>query len=101
VLNDEAPSYLATSALAQLYVIPLTQTSPFPILPTTSSNLALYLQSAMRDSRAPKVQNDLSNGMLRLARIAGMCYPEEVVDPDKKEREPRRSIGGLFKRVVG
>jgi hypothetical protein len=99
-LNEPAP-YLANRADSQLYVIPLSPTSPFPILPISLPNLALYLQSAMRDSRVRKVQNDPSNGMRRLAKVVMDCYPEEVVNPDKEERKPSRGVGNLFKRVVG
>jgi hypothetical protein len=100
VLSGETPPHLTMSHLSQLYVIPLSQTSPFPILPIALPNLALYLQSAMRDSRARKVQNDPSNGMRRLAEIVRSCYPDEVIGHDK-EREHARGVGGLFKRVVG
>ena len=101
VLSGNTPAHLMTSPLSQIYVIPLSASSPFPILPISLPNLALYLQSAMQDSRARKVQNDPSNGMRRLAKMVDAYYPEEVVGPDKDDKEPGRGMGGLFKRVVG
>ncbi|GJJ06183.1 hypothetical protein Clacol_000372 [Clathrus columnatus] len=81
-----------------IYAIPLSPTSPFPILPITFPNIALYLQSAMKDSRARKVRHD---SFRRLAKIVQSCYPEEVVPPTQEERKPSRGVGNLFKRVVG
>lgn len=80
-----------------IYAIPLSPTSPFPILPITFPKLALYLQSAMKDSRARKVRHD---SFRRLAKIVQSCYPEEVMPPVQEEKKPSRGVGNLIKRVV-
>lgn len=99
-LGEPTP-YLVNDTQSQFYVIPLSAASPFPILPISLSNLALYLQSAMRDSRARKVQNDPPNGMRRLAKMVAECYPEEVANWEQEGWKPSRGVGNLFKRVVG
>ncbi|KIJ49337.1 hypothetical protein M422DRAFT_27697 [Sphaerobolus stellatus SS14] len=91
---------------SEIYVIPLSPTSPFPILPITLSNLALYLHSALRDSRSRKVQNDPLNGMRRLAKLIGNFYPDEVPTTQSnasqaEEKKVSKGVGGLFKRVIG
>jgi len=92
---------------SEIYVVPLSAGSPFPILPITLPNLALYLQSAMNDSIARKVQSDLTNSMRRLARFVGSFYPEEG-QSDAGEGIGSSSggrvtdvFGGILGRVVG
>ncbi|KAF8586713.1 hypothetical protein K439DRAFT_1408442 [Ramaria rubella] len=101
-----ASSSSSTTMIQQLYTVPLSPSSPFPILPISLPNVALYLQSAMRDSRARKVQSDVTGGMRRLARMVGACYPEEEAEweREREERERERRGGGrwgLLRRMVG
>ncbi|KAF8507471.1 hypothetical protein BU17DRAFT_57392 [Hysterangium stoloniferum] len=98
--GEELRHITAVNVNSQLYVIPLSATSPFPILPITFPNIALYLQCAMRDSRARRVQNDPSSGMRRLAKIVMACYPDEITQ-EAEEKKSSRSVGNLLKRVVG
>ncbi|EGN93019.1 hypothetical protein SERLA73DRAFT_146160 [Serpula lacrymans var. lacrymans S7.3] len=90
----------AESPMAKYYVIPSTNSTPYPTLPINFPNLAMYLQSAVQDSR--KAANDSSSGLRKLANYIDTCYPndsEPVNSLDDKE-VTRRGVGGMFKRVI-
>ncbi|KAF8897684.1 hypothetical protein BD779DRAFT_1432134 [Infundibulicybe gibba] len=83
------------TAVSKIYSIPATDSMPYPALPITFPNLAMYLQAALEDSR--RFANDSSSGMRKLARMVETCYPMDV----SSEPQERGSVGGLFKRVIG
>ncbi|KAJ7178985.1 hypothetical protein C8R46DRAFT_1072091 [Mycena filopes] len=68
---------------------------PFPALPITFPNMAMYLQAALEESR--KYVNDSSSGMRKLAKMVETCYPVESNGADGE----RSRVGGLFKKVIG
>ncbi|KAG6869321.1 hypothetical protein C0993_000074 [Termitomyces sp. T159_Od127] len=92
----EIPTLLrnaAESPLSRTYTIPASDSVPFPTLPITFPNLALYLQAALEESR--RYINDSHSDYRKLAKMITMCYPDEDIAPDPPERR------GLFKRVMG
>lgn len=95
LLRDGADSEMAT-----YYTIPATTRTPHPTLPITFPNMAMYLQSALEDSR--RAMNDSSSGLRKLAKYVDTYYANdhEVVGVED-ETEVRRSFGGgLFKKVI-
>ncbi|KAJ7781080.1 hypothetical protein B0H16DRAFT_1497015 [Mycena metata] len=81
--------------LSKCYTIPSTAAVPFPALPITFPNMAMYLQAALEESR--KYVNDSSSGMRKLAKMVETCYPVE----SNGEEGERSRVGGLFKKVIG
>ena len=59
--------------MSKYYSIPATQNTPYPTLPISFPNLAVYLASAVEDSR--RVAHDNSGDMQRLAKTLDMLYP--------------------------
>ena len=62
--------------IAKYYTIPATQNTPYPTLPIGFPSVAVYLASAVYDSR--RTERDDSGGMGRLAKILDTLYPAEV-----------------------
>ncbi|KAH7887613.1 hypothetical protein F5I97DRAFT_859728 [Phlebopus sp. FC_14] len=90
----------AESSMAKYYVVPSTSTTPYPTLPINFPNLAMYLQSAVQDSR--RAANDSSSGMRRLANYIDNCYPNDSETAALDQGgQPRRGVGGMLKRVIG
>lgn len=89
------------SHMAKYYVVPSTPTTPYPTLPINFPNLAMYLQSAVQDSR--RAANDSSSGVRKLAQYIDGCYQTEAerVAPIDGEVVSKRGVGGMFKRVMG
>lgn len=89
------------SHMAKYYVVPSTPTTPFPNLPINFPNLAMYLQSAVQDSR--RASNDGSSGLRKLAQYIDNCYQTEAegIAPIDQEVVSKRGVGGMFKRVMG
>ncbi|KAJ7228507.1 hypothetical protein GGX14DRAFT_413509 [Mycena pura] len=81
--------------LSRYYTIPSTPNVPFPSLPISFPNMALYLHAALEESR--RYMNDSSSGIRKLAKLVEMCYPTYV--DSTGEDEPSR-MGGLFKKVI-
>lgn len=91
------------SPLARWYSVPSTPATPYPALPITLPNYALYLQAVLRDSR--RAMNDSSSGLRRLAKSIDMIYPPttehmegfgpEMATPD------RHRVGNFFRRALG
>jgi hypothetical protein len=91
----------ADSPMAKYYVVPATNSTPYPTLPINFPNLAMYLQSAVEDSR--KAANDSSGGVRKLAHNIDSCYPRDNERPDSldlSETSRSRGVGGMFKRVI-
>ncbi|KAJ6539502.1 hypothetical protein B0H19DRAFT_1179359 [Mycena capillaripes] len=83
--------------LSKFYTIPSSAAVPFPALPITFPNMAMYLQAALEESR--KYMSDSSSGMRKLAKMVETCYPNiEQANGDDGERS---RMGGLFKKVIG
>ncbi|KAG6336523.1 hypothetical protein ID866_2545 [Astraeus odoratus] len=90
----------AESPMAKYYVVPSTPTTPYPVLPINFPNLAMYLQSAVQDSR--RAINDGSSGMRKLAHYIDTCYPGDYEGTATLDNEaPRRGVGGMLRRVIG
>jgi hypothetical protein len=88
---------------SKTYTIPSTASIPHPTLPISFPNMAMYLQSALEESR--KAAGDSSGGLRKLARMVDSCYPS-ASEPDSgcvegSEASERMTMGGLLKRVIG
>ncbi|KAG1892302.1 hypothetical protein F4604DRAFT_1565739 [Suillus subluteus] len=89
----------ADSPMAKYYVVPATNSTPYPTLPINFPNLAMYLQSAVQVSR--KAAHDGSSGLRRLALNIDTCYPRDDGRPISTDfSDTSRSLGGMFKRVI-
>lgn len=84
--------------LSKFYTIPSSPAVPFPALPISFPNMAMYLQAALEESR--KYMADSSSGMRRLGKMVETCYPQ-MVEPGEDEGSERSRVGGLFKKVIG
>jgi hypothetical protein len=91
----------AESPMAKYYVVPPTATTPHPTLPINFPNLAMYLQSAVQDSR--RASSDSSSGVRKLANYIDNCYQNEAesATPIDQAVSVRRGVGGMFRRVIG
>ncbi|PFH51408.1 hypothetical protein AMATHDRAFT_142541, partial [Amanita thiersii Skay4041] len=85
------------TSLSKRYTIPACPTVPFPTLPITFPDLAMYLHASLEVSR--RYLNDSSSGMRKLAKMIDSCYPH--TDSGSVGEPERRSMGDLFKRVMG
>ncbi|TFK43654.1 hypothetical protein BDQ12DRAFT_675338 [Crucibulum laeve] len=92
VLHDAADT-----PVSKTYTIPSTDAVPYPTLPITLPNLAMYLQAALEESR--NYLSDSSSGLRKLAKMVETCYPS--AEDISLEPPERTSMGGLFKRVIG
>ncbi|KAG6833906.1 hypothetical protein H0H87_007917 [Tephrocybe sp. NHM501043] len=81
------------SAVSKTYTIPATTLVPYPTLPITFPDLAMYLQAALDESR--RYLNDNHSDYRKLAKMITTCYPDEDVLYEQTERR------GLFQRVMG
>ncbi|KAJ7068424.1 hypothetical protein C8F01DRAFT_978294 [Mycena amicta] len=82
--------------LSKCYTIPATTNVPFPALPISFPNMALYLQAALEESR--RFTSDSSSGMRKLAKMVETCYPAAS---DSKSEDERSRMGGLLKKFRG
>jgi hypothetical protein len=83
--------------LSKTYTIPATPSVPFPSLPITFPNLALYLQAALDDSR----RQSESNPHHKLAKMVEICYANDNVPNGIDEPDKPTGVSGLFKKVIG
>lgn len=81
--------------LSKTFTIPSTPAVPYPPLPISFPNLAMYLQAALDESR--RFAHDSSSGMRKLAKMLDTCYGSETPTSSSSER----TVGGLFKKVIG
>jgi hypothetical protein len=88
----------ADTPLSKVYTIPSTESTPYPALPISFPNMAMYLQAALDESR--RYMYDSSSGIRKLAKMIDICYPCAFED-DEVEGAERSTVGGLFKRVIG
>ncbi|KIY49357.1 hypothetical protein FISHEDRAFT_41824 [Fistulina hepatica ATCC 64428] len=77
--------------ISKYFTIPSSATVPYPDLPISFPNLALYLQAALDASR----RSPSDSGQRRLAKMIDFCYPTLRLEED----EPSGSVGGLFKKA--
>jgi len=69
--------------VTQFFTVPSTTESPYPTLPITFPNLALYLQSVLEDSR--QAANDVNGSYRRLGKMLDTYYREEIERPVEDE----------------
>ena len=83
--------------VSKTYTVPAIDGIPYPPLPITFPNLAMYLNAVLETSR--RYMNDSSSGVRKLAKIMDMCYPTapDPTEPSSSER----GVGRLLKKVVG
>ena len=90
------------SSLSKCFTVPSTPTTPFPTLPVSLPDYAMYLHAVLEASR--RANNDSTSGFRKLAKMVDSLYPQspnasglgvEFNGPD------RRGVSGLFKRVLG
>ncbi|KAJ7507974.1 hypothetical protein B0H11DRAFT_1705642 [Mycena galericulata] len=97
---SSVPTLLRDSSdtmLSKCYTIPSSDSVPFPALPITFPNMAMYLQAALDESR--RYVSDSSSGVRKLAKMVETCYPTETeADGDIGERS---RVDRLFKKVIG
>ena len=77
---------------SKYYTIPATFNTPHPILPISFPNMAVYLASAVEDSR--RMAHDNSSGMKRLAKTLDALYPAQV-ELGFEDDEP----GGMVSKI--
>ncbi|KAJ7590865.1 hypothetical protein C8J56DRAFT_781370, partial [Mycena floridula] len=86
----------ADSPVSKAYTVPATDSMPYPSLPISFPNLAMYLHAALAESR--RFTHDSSSGVRKLGRMVDTCYPGSDTTPSGSSE---RSVGGLFKKVIG
>jgi hypothetical protein len=92
------------TSLSKFYAVPATGRNPFPKMPITFPNLAMYLHSVLDESR--RMINDSSSGIRKLAKSIDSCYPAVALDAiDEQDGESIgiggvRSIGGRLKDIM-
>ena len=89
------------SQVSKYYTIPATPKTPFPKLPITMPSMAMYLASALEDSR--RALGDASSGLRRLAKMVDQFYPDEpgpIVIDEEGRRRGRTLIGRLMGRTL-
>lgn len=87
----------ADGAMSKWFSVPATSKTPYPSLPISFPDLAMYLQSALEDSRG--ANHDRSSGLNRLAKAVDTFYPSRVA-PDNEDPE-RQGFTGRFQKLFG
>ncbi|KAL5488011.1 hypothetical protein ACEPAI_6119 [Sanghuangporus weigelae] len=89
------------SNLSKCFTVPATANTPYPTLPMTLPELALYLLAVLDESR--RAANDSSGGMRKLAKTIDSLYPADSLEGVAPEFDyPNKGgVGKFFKRVVG
>ncbi|KAG7096783.1 hypothetical protein E1B28_004193 [Marasmius oreades] len=83
----------ADTPLSKIFTVPSTDSKPYPLLPVTFPNLALYLQAALEESR--RYLSDSSSGFRKLTKMIQLCYPSSY-EPDSSNEGG--GVGKLFKK---
>ncbi|KAF7307777.1 hypothetical protein MKEN_01137800 [Mycena kentingensis (nom. inval.)] len=78
----------STDTESQCYTIPETANVPFPVLPITFPDMAVYLQAALNESRRAADENE--GGMGKLSKMVASCYPS-AFGPGPDEDRPKTS----------
>ncbi|KAH9062801.1 hypothetical protein EDB87DRAFT_263828 [Lactarius vividus] len=87
------------SHVSKYYTIPATSRTPLPKLPITMPSMAMYLASALEDSR--RALSDASSGVRRLAKMVDQFYPNESTPAAGEEEVRRRGGRALIGRLMG
>ncbi|KAI0068804.1 hypothetical protein BV25DRAFT_1817721 [Artomyces pyxidatus] len=87
------------SPMAKYYTIPATSRTPLPSLPISMPSMAMYLASALEDSR--RALNDTSSGVRKLAKLINQLYPEDSVSPMGEGDGGRTGTKALLGRLMG
>ncbi|KAF8272531.1 hypothetical protein EI94DRAFT_1566037 [Lactarius quietus] len=87
------------SLVSKYYVIPATPRTPLPTLPISMPSMAMYLASALDDSR--RALGDTSSGFRRLAKMVDQFYPNERAPAGGEEEARRRGGRALIGRLMG
>lgn len=87
------------SHVSKYYTIPATSRTPLPKLPITMPSMAMYLASALEDSR--RALSDTSSGVRRLAKMVDQFYPNEGTPATGEEEVRRRGGRALIGRLMG
>lgn len=83
--------------MSKYYTIPATSSTPHPTLPISFPNMAMYLASAVDDSRHD------NSAMKRLSKTLDILYPAQV-ELGMEDDEPDKPTGGvvnMFRNVFG
>ncbi|KAH9966048.1 hypothetical protein BC827DRAFT_1125824 [Russula dissimulans] len=88
----------ADSPISKYYTIPVTARTPLPKLPISMPSMAMYLASALEESR--RALSDSSSGLRRLAKMIDQFYPNQqrVGEDEERRRGGRALIGRLMGR---
>ncbi|KAI9512255.1 hypothetical protein F5148DRAFT_1279978 [Russula earlei] len=91
----------ADSPICKYYTVPVTPRTPLPKLPISMPDMAMYLASALEESR--RALNDSSSGHRRLAKMIDQFYPKEQGPAAVGEEEEVRRRGGraFIGRLMG
>jgi hypothetical protein len=91
----------ADSPISKYYTIPVTPRTPLPKLPISMPSMAMYLASALEESR--RALSDSSSGLRRLAKMIDQIYPNLQNPGAVGEEEEVRRRGGraLIGRLMG
>jgi hypothetical protein len=90
------------SRISKYYTIPATARTPLPKLPISMPSMAMYLTSALEDSR--RALSDSTSGLRRLAKMIDQFYPSQPSRGTVGDDEPevrRRGGRGLIERLMG
>ncbi|TFK28851.1 hypothetical protein FA15DRAFT_700742 [Coprinopsis marcescibilis] len=87
----------ADSPISKTYTVPATESLPYPTLPISFPNLALYLQAVLDFSRQ---QKDDNNGLRKLSKMVQTCNPQSE-EESSLEPPDKATVADLFKRVMG
>ncbi|KAH8830440.1 hypothetical protein DL96DRAFT_942268 [Flagelloscypha sp. PMI_526] len=83
--------------LSKTYTIPTTEQTPWPVLPITFPNLAMYLQAVLQESR--RYQDDSTTAIRKFARMVTACYPSTEAGQFPDTEEGKKGMTGLFKKL--
>jgi hypothetical protein len=90
----------ADSTYSKYFTIPSVTSIPWPSLPISLPDYAMYLHAILKESR--RASHDSSGGLRRLAKMVDMYYPEVRQNDEEDDRQERGGgVSGLFKRVMG
>ncbi|KAF9266425.1 hypothetical protein L218DRAFT_857780 [Marasmius fiardii PR-910] len=82
----------ADTPVSKIFTVPSTDSKPYPTLPISFPNLALYLQETLEESR--RYMSDSSSGFRKLVKMIQLCYPSSY-EPESGEGG---GVGKLFKK---
>jgi hypothetical protein len=87
------------SQISKYYTVPATSRTPLPKLPISMPDMAMYLASALEDSR--RAAGDSSSGHRKLAKMIDLFYPKQQRRGADGEEEQRRGGRAFIGRLMG